>query len=168
MSAILRPSFSIFALFLLIYPAKTATQDEESVPFETVVKYSTNGPRENLQTIVIKNREWRKLWNKAHAGFVSVPPRPEVDFSQRMIIAVSFEYLPNASWSFSISKIVKTEDGLRVFIKQTAHHGRFCGPVPEILVYPLHIVEAERVEKALIRNAQFEVEQQIVDCEPPK
>ena len=64
MSFIFKLGLSIAALLLLICPVRMATQDEQVVPFETVVKYSTNGPRENLQMAVFKNREWKKLWNK--------------------------------------------------------------------------------------------------------
>lgn len=159
---------SIAALLLLICPVRTATQDEQLVPFETVVKYFTNGPREKLQMVVFKNRDWKQLWNRAHAGFVSVPPRPAVDFSQRMIIAVSVEYLPDPSWSLAISRVVKTENGLKIFIRETHRGGRFCPPVPDILVHPLQVIEADRVDKHVIKNAEFEVEQQVVECEPPK
>lgn len=168
MSFISKLGLSIVALLLLICPVRTATQDEQLIPFETVVKYVTNGPREKLQMVVFKNRAWKQLWNRAHSGFAAVPPRPEVDFSQRMIIAVSVEYLPDPSWSIAISKVVTTENGLKIFIRETHRAGRFCPPTPTILVYPLQVIEAERVDKNLMKNAQFEIEQQLVDCEPPK
>jgi hypothetical protein len=104
---------------------------------------------------------------KAHSNFESVPPLPEVDFSQRMIIAVSYEYLPDPSHTISITKLLRTPDGLKTVIKETIRGGQFCGAVPAVTVWPLHIIEAELTEAKLIKKAQFELEQQIVDCQPP-
>ncbi|HLG14856.1 MAG TPA: hypothetical protein VJH03_10195 [Blastocatellia bacterium] len=141
----------------LVLPPPLARQVEEPLPFETVVKYFTNGPRKDMQTIVTNKHDWKKIWKKAHRGyFPSAPPRPQVDFSQRMIVVVAFEYLPDPSFSMAISKIIRTEDALRmlrIIVKQTAHTGSFCPPTHDIVVFPLHIVEVERVEKRLIKNA---------------
>ena len=166
MSRISKLALTVIALLLLICPVRTATQDEQVVPFDTVVRYSTNGPRENLQMVVFKQRDWKRLWNRAHSGFASVPPRPEVDFSQRMIIAVSVEHLPDPSWSLAIIKVVKMADVLRILVTETNRHGRLCLPVPDVLMHPLHIIEAERVDKRMMKNAEFETEQVVVDCVP--
>ena len=157
---------SIVTLLLFICPVRSATQDEQIVPFETVVKYFTNGPGEKLQTVVFKQREWKRLWKRAHSRFASVPPLPEVDFSQRMIIAVSLEYLPDPSWRLAITKVVRTENGLKIFIRETERRGPLCLPVPDVLVHPLEVIEAERVDKKLMKNAEFEIERVVADCEP--
>lgn len=153
-------------VLLLICPARTATQDEKILPFETIVRYGNDGPRENIQGVVFKNRDWRKLWNRVHSEVFIKPPRPFVDFSTRMVIVVSFEYLPDPSWNMEISEVAMTEDGLRISIEKTQRGGRFCPPVPDILVHPLHIVETERVEKRFMKSAEFQIVQQVVDCEP--
>ena len=158
---------ALFTVLLWLALPPIMAQQAEEVPFETVIKYSSNGPRKELQRIVTDKRDWKRIWKKAHRNFPSVPPLPEVDFSQRMIIVVAFEYLPDPSYTIAISKIIMTEDMLRVVVKETTRSGRFCAPSPDILVYPLHIVEAERVKNKLIRNVQFEVERETVDCQPP-
>jgi hypothetical protein len=83
-----------------------------------------------------------------------------------MIVVVSYEYLPDPSWSVAVTKVAKTDDSLQISVRETLRQGEFCPPVPAVLVHPLLIIEAERVDKRLIRHAQFEVERETVDCEP--
>lgn len=166
MPTVFKPlSLFIVLLWLALLPIMAQQADE--VPFETVIKYSSNGPRKEIQTIVNNKSDWKKIWKKVHRNFPSLPPRPEVDFSQSMIVVVAPEYLPDPSYIMTISKIIRTDDMLRVIVKETTRSGRFCPPWPDILVYPLHIVEAERVKNKLIRKVQFEVEREIVECQPP-
>ena len=161
-----KPGLTVVALLLFVCPVMTATQDEQAVPFETIVNYGVNGPREKLQTVVFKRRDWKRLWSWAHSGFASVPPLPEVDFSQRMIIAFSPEYLPDPSWSLAITTVVRTEQRLTVFVRETQRGGRLCPPVPDVLVHPLVVIEAERVEKKLMKTPEFDIKRIVVDCEP--
>jgi hypothetical protein len=165
MSAALKRARLLPAILLLAAPAVVTSQVEEQLPFE-VLEYSLNGPREDLQAIVFKRKEWKRLWRWAHSNLAVVPPRPEVDFSKRMIVVVSYEYLPDPSWSAAVTKVAKTDDSLQISVRETLRQGEFCPPVPAVLVHPLLIIEAERVDKRLIRHAQFEVERETVDCEP--
>jgi hypothetical protein len=159
---------SMAGALILAAPAATLRQDEEPVPFETVVKYFTNGPRQDIQAIITTKREWKKIWKRAHSNFDPVPPLPQIDFSRRMIIVVSVQYLPDPSHNLSISKVTKTADGLKVLIKEVVRRGPGCGAVPDVLVHPLHIVEADLVDRKLRRKAEFALEQETVDCPPPQ
>lgn len=85
MPTVFKPLALFIVLLWLALPPTMAQQSDE-VPFETIIKYSSNGPRKELQRIVTDKRDWKRIWRKAHRNFPSVPPLPEVDFSQRMII----------------------------------------------------------------------------------
>jgi hypothetical protein len=64
MSFLFARFLSAFAVLLVLAPAIASQQIDEELPFETVVKYTSNGPRLNLQTIVTGRRAWKKLWKR--------------------------------------------------------------------------------------------------------
>jgi hypothetical protein len=51
---------SLFIVLLWLALPPIMAQQAEEVPFETVIKYSSNGPRKEIQTIVTNKSDWKE------------------------------------------------------------------------------------------------------------
>ncbi|MEK6408226.1 MAG: hypothetical protein AABN34_14795 [Acidobacteriota bacterium] len=156
------------ALLFVATPPASGQQPEETIPFETIVKYVTAGPFEqgNLVIYVVTDRrEWKRVWKLAHITFPARPPLPEIDFTTRMVLAV-FHHYTGGSCTTSIAKIAKTEDGLQIFVRETCP-GASCGPQPANVSKPLEIVEIEGLGKSIRKKVpDLIVDHRAVECEP--
>jgi hypothetical protein len=157
-------------LVFLALPTTARRQSEEIIPFETIVKYVYGGPVdvETPTGYVARNRkEWKRVWKLAHSTFLVKPPLPEIDFDNRMVLAVFHGYT-GGSCSTSITSIVKTEEGLQVHAKQTCP-GITCGPQPANVLKPVEIVTIERLEKSISKkDPNLIVELSFFECNPPR
>ena len=151
-------------IVLSVAGSASAQQPDETLPFETIIKYLDGGPLDLAfsQTVfvVVDRQEWRKVWKLAHSRGLVRPPLPEIDFDNRIAIAV-FGGFCNGS----ITKIMKTEEGLRIFVRDVCP-GRNCA-TPAGIFTPVQIVETERVDRKIRRKgAQLTVTREFVDCSP--
>ena len=159
---------SVAVLLFLAPPMASGQQSEDTVPFETIVKYMFGGPFEPSASPVVyfvtDRREWKKVWKLTHITFPARPPLPEIDFSNRMVLAVFHEYI-GGSCNRSIQKLVVTEDGLEVFVRQTCLD---CPVQPANVNKPIEIVQIERLEKTIRKkDPKLVVELQTIPCKRP-
>jgi hypothetical protein len=156
------------ALLFVVRPTASGQQSEEIIPFQTIVKYVFAGPAEQgtaVLYVVTDKREWKKIWKLTHLRFPERPPLPGIDFTSRMVLAVFHEYT-GGSCTTSITNIVKTEDGLKVYVKETCP-GPTCGAQPANVSKPLEIVETERVDKRTRKHdPELIVDLQFIECKP--
>jgi hypothetical protein len=153
------------ALLSIAHPTYSGQQSEETLPFETIVKYVSGGGVQEGPTVhvVTDRREWKKIWKLAHRSFPSRPPLPEIDFNSRLVLAV-FHGFTNGNCTKSITNIVKTENGLVLYVKETCP-GPTCGPQPAFISMPLEIVAIDKVDKN-VRKKDPEVilDIQFIEC----
>lgn len=159
---------SVAVLLLLAAPMASGQQPEDTVPFDTIVKYLFGGPFEpggSPVIYVVTNRsEWKKVWKLTHIEFPARPSLPEVDFSNRMVLAIFHEYI-GGSCNRSIQKVVVTEDGLEIFVKQTCPD---CPVQPANVHKPVEIIETERLAKPIRKkDPKLAVEMVTIPCRPP-
>lgn len=110
-------------------------------------------------------REWKKVWKLAHVNFPARPPLPKIDFTSRTVLAVFHGYT-GGSCTTSITKIVKTEDGLKVYVRQSCP-GPTCGPQPANVLKPLEIVGFEKVDKETRKqDPELIVDVEFIECKP--
>lgn len=156
------------ALLFVAQPTASGQQSDETIPFETIVKYVLAGPLDqgtSVVYVVTDRREWKKVWRLAHLLFQARPPRPEIDFTSRMVLAVFHGYT-GGQCTTSITKIVKTEDGLKVYVKETCP-GPSCGAQPANVSKPVEIVEIEKVNKSTRKkDPELIVDVQFIECKP--
>ena len=91
--------------------------------------------------------EWTKLWQQ-HAPD---HPRPRVDFSKEMVVAVFMGSRPNAGFSTTITSATAGNGALIVRYKDTKP-----GPSSvsaQILTFPYHLVA---IPKADVKDVKFE------------
>jgi hypothetical protein len=158
----------VAVLLFLAPPMASGHQSEDTVPFDTIVKYLFGGPFEPGASpviyVVTDRREWKKVWKLAHVTFQARPLLPEIDFSNRMVLAIFHEYI-GGSCNRSIRKLVVTEDGLKVFVKQTCPD---CAVQPANVQKPVEIIETERLEKTIRKKEpKLVVELETIPCKPP-
>ena len=145
-------------------------QQNEIIPFETLVEYSYGGPPdiENPTGYVVRNRrDWKRIWKLAHIPFAIKPPRPEIDFDSLTVLAVFHGYT-GGSCTTSLTTIVKSEDGLQVYAKESCP-GRSCGPQPGNVLKPVEIVTFEKIEKSISKkDPAVLVDLTFFECNPPR
>jgi len=143
-------------------------QSEQIIPFETLVKYVVAGPAQQgtaVVYVVTTMRDWKQVWKLAHLGFTDRPPLPQIDFTSQMVLAVFHGYA-GGSCTTSITRIVQTEDGLKVYANQTCP-GQTCGPQPANVSKPLEIVQIERVNKKTRKQEpELIIDLQFRECKP--
>jgi len=114
--------------------------------------------REKQNYVITDRAEWESLWEEMFATVNPKPPLPEVDFTQRMLIALFRGTTPDPCHDISVSKVVETKGVLRVSVKEkTPGNGCVCvGSVGNAF----HIIETARTEK----EVEFRVKEKTVDC----
>ena len=157
---------SAFLLLGLCLMTPQAQQANDTVQFETVKKALSSAFNQK-QTFVITNRkDWKALWKQMYKHVFELLPLPEVDFENKMIIAV-FQGFQAPIANIEITNIVKTEAGLKVFVKEKTL-GRYlvppCPPFPPSVITPFHIIQIDRPEKPFRKTIEFVVEQEFYNC----
>jgi hypothetical protein len=114
----------------------------------TIAKGDQSNVDDAKQVLVRTEAEWTKLWQQ-HAPD---HPKPTVDFSRDMIVAVFMGSRPNAGFSTAIVSATATPSGtLLVRYKETMPA---AGAVSaQILTFPYHIVA---INKADVKDVKFE------------
>jgi hypothetical protein len=113
----------------------------------TIAKGDQSNVDDATQALVRTEAEWTRLWNQ-HAPD---QPRPAVDFSKQMVVAVFMGSRPNAGFSTTITAATAANGALLVRYKETAPA---AGAVSaQILTFPYHIVA---ISKADVKDVKFE------------
>jgi hypothetical protein len=103
------------ALFL------TLLQDKgESVSFRTVDKHLTSGFQVPLEKFVTTEKEWVELWAERQEPQAPKRPHPAVDFDKEVVVVAALGAKPGAGYTVEISRIVKTKDEIRIYLRKTA------------------------------------------------
>src|SRR5262245_54453910 len=89
-------------------PLASAQLPPQTVPFETIEKYSFSGHREKQNYVITTHEDWQALWAVTHSNVEPQPPLPEVDFSSRMIIAVFQGEQRTGGYTIAVTELVKT------------------------------------------------------------
>ena len=119
----------------------------ESPSTRTIEKGDQSNIDDARQLLVRTEAEWTKLWQQ-HAPD---HPRPAVDFSKEMVVAVFMGSRPNAGFSTTITSAMAANGALLVRYKETMPG---TGSVSaQILTFPYHIVA---ITKAVVKDVKFE------------
>jgi hypothetical protein len=113
----------------------------------TIEKGDQSNVDDARQVLVRTEAEWTKLWNQ-HAPD---HPRPRVDFSREMVVAVFMGSRPNAGFSTTITSAMAANGALVVRYNETMPR---AGTVSaQILTFPYHIVA---IAKADVKDVKFQ------------
>lgn len=155
---------SLLVSFLLTNFNTPAQQLEGTVwQLETIEKFSFSGHRERRNYVITSRKDWESLWNVVHLGRVPQPALPEIDFGNKIIIAVFDGEQGDSRNTFAITQLVKTGKILHVFTKRIVGSS-LCPPGPPITVQPYHIIVTDQIKKAKKRVIFESTEQETMTC----
>jgi hypothetical protein len=119
----------------------------EAPSTRTIAKGDQSNVDDAKQVLVRTEAEWTRLWNQ-HAPD---QPKPSVDFSKEMVVAVFMGSRPNAGFSTTITAATVANGALVVRYKETVPA---AGTVSaQILTFPYHIVA---IAKAPVTDVKFQ------------
>ncbi len=113
----------------------------------TIEKGDQSNVDDAKQVLVRSEAEWTKLWSQ-HAPD---HPRPKVDFSKEMVVAVFMGSRPSAGFSTTITSATAAKGALIVRYTETKP-----GPSSvsaQILTFPYHLVA---IPKAAVTDVRYE------------
>jgi hypothetical protein len=142
---------------LIVVSVASAQQGPQPASFETIGKHSLSGQREKQSYAVTTREEWQSLWDLVHTHVIPKPDLPEVDFSQRMVIAVFQGEQSSGGFTITITDLVKNGKKLTAKITEVSP-GTSCG-VTAALTQPYHIVVTDKV-----RKVKFKVKRETKEC----
>ena len=113
----------------------------------TIEKGDQSNIDDAKQVLVRTEAEWTRLWQQHTPD----RPRPKVDFSKEMVVAVFMGSRPNAGFSTAITSATSANGALIVRYKETAPA---AGAVSaQILTFPYHIAA---IGKADVKDVKFQ------------
>jgi hypothetical protein len=115
--------------------------DNSTVAFETIKSGGYGLAAE--QARVVKDADtWATLWAAANGNLVPVPAAPAIDFTKKMVIAVSSGTQPSLCYGIGIDRIRTGPDGLTVeYTKRQPAEGAMCA---QALAAPTQFVVLDR------------------------
>lgn len=138
----------------------TPTSGQEQagqVKFETLGKAQTSEHQEERNYVISTGEEWGKLWDKITGPTAKASPVP-VDFEKETVLAVFQGQKGSAGYVIEITKIIKVDNNLEVFVTKTSP-GKSC-LTAAVITAPYHIVKIEKFGG----EVKFIQEQKVIDC----
>lgn len=148
-----------------LVPMVSALQTKQELSFKTLSKQTNveHARKENL--VIRKQTEWEKLWKEMHGAEAQpensggkLPELPQADFNRHMVLAVFQGAQPSGGYSIEITKIVRANGKLEVFVEERKP-GQDCFNT-QAITYPHHLVV---VDKSTAR-VRFTAHAKTVEC----
>jgi hypothetical protein len=111
---------------------------QDTVTFKTLDRGGQSGIEEAREAVARSAAEWTALWS-AHSGG---RPRPAVDFTKSMVVAVFAGTRPTGGHSVDITKIARDGGALVVTWRERTPGADEI--VTQVITMPYHIVSIDR------------------------
>ncbi len=129
--------------------------NSEELAFRTISKETSSQITQRTQNVIKTQGAWVNFWTRLS---ITDGPIPQVDFNEKMIIAVTQGQKSTGSYEIEITKIIERENYIEVFATETSP-GINCA-ADTVITSPYHIVEIEKSDKTI----RFTLEQEIIEC----
>lgn len=118
------------------------------IEFQPISKGIWSG-HTNAEYYVIQDRdEWTQIWSQHTKVMHPQDPLPEMDFSEKTIIAVFMGTHLTTGYGIEVKEIIDT--GLSIVVKvEKTYPGKRC-VVGEAITHPYHIVKINKIDKYII------------------
>lgn len=108
------------------------------IPFETIELQSQSHIDDERLEIISDAAAWAALWEEHHRGISPRPALPEIDFSEKTIVAVYIGMRPNGCYGVRIDRIYRSgEKNIVEYTERTPSEEDIC---TQALVSPSHLV----------------------------
>ena len=142
------------------------TSENQDLEFEIFDIGDQSGYWEETYLVVRNETEWADVWEKHTLLCVSTggehPPRPEISFSEKMVICTFRGRCSTAGYSVSVERIWAENEKIHVEIVH--HDPANCSFVAQVITYPYVFVSLEKMEADLV----FHVKEDLVHVEYTK
>jgi len=103
--------------------------------------------------------KWADIWKEHTQIMLPQPSLPDVDFSRSTIIAVFMGQCLTTGFGIEIKEIIDTSLSVVIKVEKT-YPSKGC-VVSEMLTYPYHIVNVDKIDKYII----FDTITRTIECE---
>ena len=146
----------VLVLLALPYQSGYGQSPHRRVEFATILETRDSRISAPSDRVILNQEAWVQFWAEVHAGADPLPPLPEVDFSQRMIIAAALGSHPlTAGQAISVTKLVLTGPEmapvLKVYIEER-RVGPQCFGLGEP-TSPVHMIETDLHRQVTFRRS---------------
>lgn len=131
---------------------------KKDLSFETISKSFGGAHQEKKNYLIYDKGDWDEVWMKLH-GQDQIPPAPEVDFNDEMVIATFQGQQGSAGYDIEIEKVVVKNDQIEVLGKEI-EPGKDC-ITAAVVTHPYHIIKL----KKLAKNVIFNFKKEVISCE---
>jgi hypothetical protein len=113
------------------------------VPTATVLAATPwSGYTEPERRVIASNDEWAAAWAQIHDGRTPLPARPDIDFTQDVVILAAMGTRPSTGFAVTINEVRVHAGTFHVRVTERSP-GRSCG-VGNAITSPVHAVRASR------------------------
>lgn len=131
---------------------KGQAPESQNLEFEIIDSGDISGYWEETYFVVRNETEWANVWENHTRFCVSTcgayPPRPDIDFSEKMVICAFMGRRPTAGYSVSVERIWVEEEEIHVeIVHRDPANGSF---VAQVITYPYVFVSLEKMEVDMV------------------
>lgn len=151
------------SMALLILGATSLTlkgqaSESQDLEFEIIDSGDLSGYWEETHIVVRNETEWANVWENHTLFCVSTcgahPPRPNIDFSEKMVICAFMGRRSTAGYSVSVERIWVENEEIHVeIVHRDPANGLF---VAQVITYPYVFVSLEKMEVDLVFHVKEE------------
>lgn len=127
-----------------------------NVSFERIDQGGQSGIQEPCVTVARNETAWKDLWRNHTRKQMDPDPRPEVNFTENVVVAIFKGQSSDSCHGAQIEEITENGTGLVVHGLFVERVGGFCA---EVITYPFDIVKTQRPEGQITFDVEDEQRQ---------
>ncbi|MDY6936376.1 MAG: protease complex subunit PrcB family protein [Cyanobacteriota bacterium] len=119
------------------------TPPETSIPFSTLDRGSYAGIDEPFAQTIGDAASWEIFWNQLQGNLVPIPSVPDVDFTEKEILAVGMGQRNSGGYYIEVESVAIEAGTVEVSFRETTNS---CGIATMALTQPYHLVVIDRLD----------------------
>lgn len=98
-----------------------APQDAgDAVPFRVIEENNMSGFNSGMTKLITSTPDWVAVWMERQRNLQTKRLHPEIDFDRDVVIAVAMGQKKTGGYSVDITRVIRTKDDIRIYLKKTA------------------------------------------------
>ena len=129
--------------------------NNNGIHFRTISKDDYNLLTVKTEKVIKSQGAWVNFWSSISP---TDGPIPQIDFNEKMVIAILMGQKSTGSYKTEIIKIIEKENEIEVIVKEVSP-GSNCG-ADAVITSPYHIIELKKSDK----QVRFTFKQEVIQC----